>query len=121
MHAQRRAECGLNAVVDDKADLGVESASVLVGCHLNAGHSAVARDLGNVRDERSASAEPHLIGIDKQVLKLQCRPRWQPGGEPDDGVVTNGGPYPALCDRRVRELQHVGMGEQLRAVAVIGE
>ena len=119
MHADTRPECGLNVVVNDEAGLAIESPSVLVGGDLDSIRSAAARDGSNVTHQCPASSTPHLVRIDEQVLKLNGVRSGYPRSEADDGACANCGSDAPLCHRNGRKLQDLGMGEQLRPVAIV--
>jgi hypothetical protein len=121
MHPDSRPECGVNVVVGDEAHLGIEGASLLIRGYLHAIRPAAARDRNDVTHEGAADSAQHLVGIDEQVLKLHRARRRSPGGEPDDCVIADRGSDPALCDRHVRKLEELGMGKQLRSIALIRE
>lgn len=121
MHPYSRAERGLNVAVSDETDLGIEGASVRVRCHLDPVGTPAASSVGDFLNKRPADSQPHPIRIDKQVIELDGACGRKPGGEPDDDPIADRRQDAPFRHRDVGQLQDVGMGEQLRPIALVRE
>ena len=79
------------------------------------------RDDVRVADEREADAAPHPVGVDEEIVELGRLAVRRRGDEADDAAVLDRDPCAALVHAGGVELEDLGMLEQSRAIAVIGQ
>ncbi len=62
-----------------------------------------------------------MVGIDEQRLELDVLGVVRVGGEADDGALVDRGDRPALVHAGRIQVEQLGVGQQVRAVVLVGE
>jgi len=121
VHPQTRAERSVDHAVAGEADPFVELARVRVASHLDPVRAPQLRDRHQVLYQRTADAPAHPVRIDKKVLDLGDVPAAEPGRKADDSPAHVRDSRAALGHSLVRELEDVGVSEQVHPVVLVGQ